>query len=49
MMKKKYIKPEMQVYEIGTQLLLAASGTKPESGVSLFSDEDPDDGNDDMY
>lgn len=49
MMKKKYIKPEMQVYDVGTQQLLAASGTKPESGVSLFSDEDPDDGNDSMW
>lgn len=48
-MKKKYIKPEMQVYEVGTQQLLAGSGTGPESGVSLFSDEDPDDGNDDMW
>ena len=48
-MKTKYIKPEMQVYEVGTQQLLAGSGTKPESGVSLFSNEDPDDGNDDMW
>ena len=24
-MKKKYIKPEMQVYEVGTQQLLAGS------------------------
>ena len=48
-MKKIYIKPEMQVYEVGTQLLLAASGTKPESEVSLFSDDAPDDYNEDMY
>ena len=48
-MKKEYIKPEMQVYEIWTQQILAASGTQSESGVRLFSNEDPDDGNDDMW
>ena len=49
MMKKRYIKPEMQGYEVGTQQLLAASGTKPEPGVSLFSNESPDDDNEDMW
>ena len=49
MMKKKYIKPEMKVYEVGTQQLLAASGIEPESGVSLFSNEGPDDDNEDMW
>ena len=49
MMKKKYIKPEMQVYEVGTQQLLAGSGTEPESGVSLFINEGPDDDNEDMW
>ena len=47
-MKKRYIKPEMKVYDVGTQQLLAASGTEPESGVSLFSNEGPDDDNDEM-
>ena len=49
MMKKRYIKPEMLVYEVGTHQLLAASGTEPESGVSLFSNEGPDDDNEDMW
>ena len=49
MMKKKYIKPEMKVYAVGTQQLLAASGIEPESGVSLFSNEGPDDDNEDMW
>ena len=48
-MKKKYIKPEMKVYEIESQQLLAASGTEPESGVSLFSNEGPVDDNEDMW
>lgn len=48
-MKKNYIKPEMKVYEVGTQQLLAASGTEPEPGVSLFSNESPDDDNEDMW
>ena len=47
-MKKNYIKPEMKVYEMEPQQLLAASGTEPESGVSLFSNEGPDDDNDEM-
>ena len=48
-MKKKYFKPEMQVYEVGTQQLLAGSVTEPESGLSLFRYGDPDDDNEDMY
>ena len=32
-MKKKYIKPQMQVYEVGTQQLLSGSGTESESVV----------------
>lgn len=42
-MKKKYIKPEMKVYEIESQQLLAGSGT--ESGMSYYGDKCPDDGN----
>lgn len=41
MMKKKYIKPEMQVYEVGTQQILA--------GSPRIVNEGPDDGNDDMW
>ena len=48
MMKKKYIKPEMQVYEVGTQQLLAGSGTEPETQVNYYSGDAPDDMNDDM-
>ena len=42
-MKKKYFKPEMKVYEIGTQQLLAGSG------VDYYSGDAPDDCNTDMY
>ena len=48
-MKKKYIKPEMKVYEMKPQQLLAGSGTGVESGVSYYSDECPDDGNEDIW
>ena len=41
MMRKKYIKPEMKVYEVGTQQILA--------GSPRFVNDDPDDGNDDMW
>ena len=41
MMKKEYIKPEMQVYEVKTQQLLVGS---PD-----FNNEAPDDGNTGMY
>ena len=44
-MKKKYIKPEMKVYEIESQQLLAGSVTGVESGVSYYGDKCPDDGN----
>ena len=40
-MKKKYIKPEMQVYEVGTQQILA--------GSPRIVNDDPDDDNDDMW
>lgn len=40
-MKKKYIKPEMQVYEVVTQQILA--------GSPRIVNDDPDDGNDDMW
>lgn len=43
MMKKKYIKPEMQVYEVGTQQILTASQ------VNYYSNDAPADMNDDMY
>ena len=43
-MKKKYIKPAMQVYEMGTQQLLAASD--PEQ---LLLGNSPSDGNGDMW
>lgn len=42
MMKKQYIKPEMQVYEVGTHERLAGSG------VNYNNDETPGDNNDDM-
>ena len=42
MMKKKYIKPEVKVYEVGTQQLLAGSG------VDYHSDDAPSDMNDGM-
>ena len=42
-MKKKYIKPEMQVYEVGTQQILAGSQ------VNYYSDDAPSDMNDDMW
>ena len=47
-MKKKYIKPEMKVYEIESQMLLSVSGTEEEPGVS-FGDECPDDENEDIW
>ena len=40
-MKKKYIKPEMQVYEMRKQQLL--------EGSPRIVNDDPDDGNDDMW
>ena len=47
-MRKKYIKPEMKVYEIGTPQLLAASGAgAPE--VDFYPDEGPEDENEDMW
>ena len=48
-MKKNYIKPEMKVYEIESQQLLAGSGTGVESGVNYYSDDCPDDGNEDIW
>ena len=42
MMKKQYIKPEMQVYEVGTHERLAGSG------VNYNNYETPGDNNDDM-
>ena len=44
MMKKKYIKPEMKVYEVGTQQLLAGSDTE-----SFLLGGSPSDGNGGMY
>lgn len=41
MMKKQYIKPEIQVYEVGTHEILAGSGVN-------YNDETPGDNNDDM-
>ena len=46
-MKKKYIKPEMKVYEIETPQLLAGSGE--ESGMSYYGSECPDDLNEGMW
>ena len=40
-MKKNYIKPEMKVYEIESQQLLAGSGTGVESGVSFTATNVP--------
>ena len=40
-MKKKYFKPEMKLYEIGTQKILA--------GSPRFVNDDPEDNNTDMY
>lgn len=40
MMKKKYIKPEMQVYEVGTQQLLAGSQEDFRIGGRTASDDD---------
>lgn len=42
MMKKKYIKPEMQVYEVGTQQILTVSQ------VDYYSGDAPADMNDGM-
>lgn len=39
-MKKKYIKPEMQVYEVGTQQLLQASTETYRIGGRTASDDD---------
>ena len=41
MMKKQYIKPDMQVYEVGTHEILAGSGV-------IYNAETPGDNNDDM-
>ena len=43
-MKKEYIKPEMQVYELETMQLIAAS---PEE-LNLYGD-DPEDGNEEIF
>lgn len=43
MMKKKYIKPEMQVYEVEPQEILAGSG------VDYNKDDAPGDNNDGMW
>ena len=48
-MKKNYIKPEMKVYEIESQQLLAGSGTGEESGMSYYGSECPDDFNEGMW
>ena len=42
-MKKEYIKPEMQVYEVGTQQVLTASQEFYNNSVV------PGDGNDEMW
>lgn len=42
MMKKKYIKPEMQVYEVGTQQILTVSQ------VDYYRGDAPADVNDGM-
>ena len=44
-MKKKYFKPEMKLYEIGTQQLLAGSPGDP----GYHGSKAPDDDNTDMY
>ena len=44
-MKKKYIKPEMKVYEVGTQQLLAVSPGDP----GYYGSKAPDDDNEDMW
>ena len=44
-MKKNYFKPEMKVYEIGTQQLLAGSPGDP----GYYGSKAPDDDNTDMY
>lgn len=41
-MKKNYFKPEMKVYEVGTQQLLAASDP-------ALHNDGPVDGNDEMW
>ena len=47
-MKKNYIKPEIKVYEMEPQQLLAASGAgAPE--VDFYPDEGPEDENEDMW
>ena len=45
MMKKKYIKPEMQVYEVGTQQLLAGSPGDP----GYYGSQTPGDNNEGMW
>lgn len=45
MKKKEYIKPEMKVYEVRTQQLLA--GSSGDSGY--YGSKAPDDGNEDMW
>lgn len=47
MMKKKYIKPEMQVYEIGHQQMLAGSDLDSNL-IDINIDDKPDDINGDM-
>lgn len=45
MKKKEYIKPQMTVYEISTQKLLAGSGNATESiGFGISGDEPASDG-----
>ena len=48
-MTKKYSNPEIKVYEMEPQQLLAGSGTGVESGVNYYSDDCPDDGNEDIW
>ena len=48
-MKKNYIKPEMKVYEMEPQQLLAVSGTGEEFGMSYYGDECPNDGNEAIW
>ena len=43
-MKKEYIKPEMQVYQLETMQLIATSPVEPK----IYGD-DPDDGNEEIF
>ena len=44
-MKKEYIKPEMQVYELETMQLMAKSPVKPKLNYGDY----PDDDNDELF